>query len=101
MIAGIARFPFAGGPNKPDDHGFSVTFPKLMPNLDYTLQVTFVDPHGLGQWFTVRNRSTKGFSVGYHRPRYLEAAPARESLAPCEVEVHWQVAGTSTQTRSS
>jgi hypothetical protein len=87
---GILKVPFAGGCKNDLDAGFQVTFPEPMPDADYTLQVTFVDPHGLGQWFTVRQRTTKGFAVAYHRPRYVEVAPVNESLSPCEVEVHWR-----------
>lgn len=87
--SGIHKITFAGGKNADHAAGFNIDFPEPMSDLDYHLQVTFVDPHGLSQWFTVRNRTTKGFGVGYNRPRYVEVAPVNESLAPCNVEVHW------------
>jgi hypothetical protein len=91
MFAGTHKIAFPGGcinKNQPPA-GFSVPFPKPMPDLDYALQVTVVDPHGLGRWLSVRQRTTTGFNLTFERPRYVELAPANEVLAPCEVEIHW------------
>lgn len=90
-LTGTKTIPFAGGKND-FPASFGVSFPQPMPDAQYTLQVTFVDPHGLGRWFTVRQRTPEGFTVAYDRPRYVEVAPVNQSLSPCEVEVHWQAA---------